>query len=72
MGESENPSFPWFQDFGTCPWTPTPTLFIFGGTRILQIIQEKTNPLFKYYFGKSQACNSEILNILEIAGTENS
>ena len=40
MGETENPSLTWFGNFWTCPWAPKQILFIFGGTKILQIIQE--------------------------------
>ena len=45
MGETENNSFPWFRDLGTCPWTPKPTRLIFWDPRIPQQIQENTTSL---------------------------
>ena len=49
MGESENPSFPWFRDFPTCPWAPKPTWFISGDPNIPQIIQGTSQVIFDEY-----------------------
>ena len=48
MGETENLSFLWFWDVWTCPRAPKPISFIFGDIRTLQIIQEKTQLIFKH------------------------
>ena len=52
----ENPRTHRFHDlgiWGTCPWLPKPTIFIFGDTKILQLIQEKRNILL----GKTMSGN---------------
>ena len=53
MGETENLSFPWCPDFRTCPRAPQPIIFIFGDTRILHIIQYKSQIIKTYHFRKS-------------------
>ena len=78
MGEPENPSFLWFRDFRTCPWAPTPILFIFGGPRRPQKTQEKPKPflniIFKYMNLKSCKCwkigCSDILKIWNLKNSK--
>ena len=44
-GRTQKPSFLSFRHFQTCPRLPKPISFIFGDTRILQIIQENPESL---------------------------
>ena len=72
FGKPENPSFPWFSDFGTSPWLPQLIIFNFGTTKRLKTFQEKSRIVFEKHLSGNlkNSGQSETLKMFEQTGAE--